>query len=152
MEHMAVYTTYEEEFEQTLAEFDVENVLSYILASENIYVPCELSIQYLSQEKMASYNLAYRDLNKPTDVISIECERPAEFDGISPVMLGDILLCPTVIAKEANELQKSYQYMLCRMIIHGIFHLLGYDHQIELDATIMEDKEENVLRKVVAEL
>ena len=89
-------------------------------------------------------NRDYRGKNKPTNVLSFE--NGAEENGIQ--QLGDIVLAYETIAREAEEQGKKLKDHLTHLVIHGILHLLGYDHLVPKDADIMETYEIRILARM----
>ncbi len=85
-------------------------------------------------------NRSWRGKNKPTNVLSFPAgEMPAGPDGSAP--LGDIVICAPVIRREAREQGKVAEAHWAHMVVHGVLHLAGYDHEVERDARVMERME-----------
>ncbi|OQW49365.1 MAG: hypothetical protein A4S09_12085 [Proteobacteria bacterium SG_bin7] len=80
-----------------------------------------LTIVFVSPRRIKHLNKMYRKKNQPTDVLS--------FQGTYPQHFGDLILCPQVIKKQAKEHGLSFNLELAYMILHGILHLLGYEHE-----------------------
>ncbi len=101
----------------------------------------ELTIVLLSPLAMKKINFAFRKKNKPTDVLSFPTDRSDS--------LGELLLCPTVLAKQAKLHHVSFESETALMMIHGLLHLLGYDHEVsEKDARIMDHLQRKLLQKM----
>ena len=97
----------------------------------------DLSIVLVGQARIKELNMEYRRANRPTDVLSF-------FYGDS----GEIVLCPSVIKQNAREYKVAFQNELSRILIHGILHLLGFDHEKGKEkAKKMRAKEEYYLSK-----
>ena len=92
----------------------------------------QISLCSVDRDKMQTLNKQYRSLDEPTDVLSFPLwEEEGEFsppEGWSLLPLGDIILCPAYIADHAREENLQYNSELLLMIIHGLLHLVGYDH------------------------
>ena len=90
-------------------------------------------------------NRDYRDKDKPTNVLAF----PAGDAGFVPpgerLLLGDIVVCATVVAGEAEEQGKPLDHHWGHMLVHGTLHLLGHDHATDRDAEVMETLERRVL-------
>ncbi len=102
----------------------------------------DISIIFVTSEKMTAMNSKYRGLKKPTDVLSFSSEE----DGY----LGDIVLCIDEIKKNAHEFHCSVKEELKRDTLHGIMHLLGYDHVHNLQEGVNEEMfilQESMLKK-----
>ena len=90
----------------------------------------ELILVFLDRASAKKLNLQFRGRNYATDVLS--------FDPIDPQSLGELVICPQVLKKQAKEHELSYNLELGYMVLHGILHLLGFDHEeSEEDAEIM---------------
>ncbi len=98
----------------------------------------EMSIRIVSRDEIAELNATYRKKNGPTNVLSFPVDLPA---GVDVPLLGDLIICAEVVAAEAHTQNKSLQSHWAHMVIHGTLHLLGYDHQSDVDASIMENLE-----------
>ncbi|MDR1365670.1 MAG: rRNA maturation RNase YbeY [Holosporales bacterium] len=92
-------------------------------------------------------NKTYRSQDKPTNVLSFQAQRfiGACDDGV-PKMLGSVALSIDTIKREAQEQTKSLDDHTAHLALHGLLHLLGYDHNAEDDAKVMENKEVEILR------
>lgn len=105
----------------------------------------ELTLRIVNKDEMTTLNATYRHKNKPTNVLSFPFEMPADVEMDTPI-LGDIVICAEVIKEEANQQNKSIDAHWAHMIVHGILHLLGYDHENDADAEIMETEEITILK------
>ena len=98
-----------------------------------------LSIRVVGAAESRRLNRTWRGKDKPTNVLSFPA--PATQ---SPV-LGDLAICAPVVAREAREQGKSAQAHWAHMVVHGVLHLLGYDHELDRDAAVMEARETALL-------
>ena len=95
----------------------------------------ELSIQLVNSDQMTDFNTRYRDKHADTNVLSF----PVDVDLQHRTgLLGDLILCDEVINREAAEQEKPREHHWAHITIHGVLHLLGYDHIDADDAEIME--------------
>ncbi|MFT3832606.1 MAG: rRNA maturation RNase YbeY [Micropruina sp.] len=103
----------------------------FAMDSLRIHPQAELSILLVDTETMAAYHEKYMDEPGPTDVLSFPMDelRPPK-DGEEPPlgMLGDIVLCPEVTAAQASDSNRTPEQEADYLLIHGLLHLLGYDH------------------------
>ncbi len=103
----------------------------FALDSLRIHPQTELSILLVDTDTMAAYHEKYMDEPGPTDVLSFPMDelRPPK-DGDEPPlgMLGDIVLCPEVTAAQASDSNRTPEQEADYLLIHGLLHLLGYDH------------------------
>ena len=106
----------------------------------------ELTIRLCNVEEISSLNETYRQKTGSTNVLSFPAELPEE---LNLPLLGDIVICASVVEKEAEEQKKSLEAHWAHMVVHGVLHLLGYDHVEEDEAEIMEEKEINILSKLL---
>ncbi|MFZ9036180.1 MAG: rRNA maturation RNase YbeY [Francisellaceae bacterium] len=108
-----------------------------------------ISIKIATVEEIQSLNHQYRHKDQPTNVLSFPFELPAgipEADQLKN-FIGDIIICPYVLAQEAKEQKKTTEAHWCHIFIHGILHLIGYDHIIEDEAIEMEHIEITLLKQ-----
>jgi len=101
-----------------------------------------LTIRVVDREESASLNERYRSKQGPTNVLSFPAELPAEID---LPLLGDIVICAPVVELEALQQAKDTEAHWAHLVIHGVLHLLGYDHQTENQAQLMESREISML-------
>ncbi|KAF0207397.1 MAG: rRNA maturation RNase YbeY [Actinomycetota bacterium] len=111
----------------------------------------ELSIALVDEEEMAHLNEQYRGIAGPTDVLSFGCDDPCVAGGDEPITLGDVIIAPTVALRQAAELGTTIEAELNLLLVHGILHLLGYDHEADDDAAAMQARETVVLDAYAAE-
>lgn len=104
--------------------------------------PAELSIRIVGAREGRALNLRYRDRNYATNVLSFPVELPP---GVRSPLLGDIVICAPVVAREAREQGKILRDHYAHLAVHGVLHLLGFDHQNDEDAGRMEALEIRVL-------
>ena len=102
----------------------------------------ELVIRIVDESESASLNEAYRYKQGPTNVLSFPFETPPE---VELDLLGDIVICAPVVLREASVQHKSAEAHWAHMVVHGILHLLGYDHQSDIQALAMEKLEIDIL-------
>ncbi|MGL5829170.1 MAG: rRNA maturation RNase YbeY [Angustibacter sp.] len=104
----------------------------FVLANQRVNPYAELSLVLVEEEAMAQLHEQWMDLPGPTDVLSFPMDelRPGSMDegGDDGGLLGDVVLCPTVAARQAHEAGHPVLHELLLLTTHGILHLLGYDH------------------------
>lgn len=125
---------------------DIEHWFIHVLQEVN-YTPCEaeITLRVVDTLESQSLNHHYRGKDKPTNVLSFPFTNPAP---ISLPLLGDLVICQAVVAQEAQEQGKTTQAHWAHLVVHGILHLLGYDHSDDTDAQIMEALECKILAKL----
>lgn len=104
----------------------------------------ELTIRIVDKNEMTALNSTYRQKPKPTNVLSFPFDIPKECEDDLP-MLGDLVICAEVVREEARAQKKTVESHWAHMVIHGTLHLLGYDHEKEAEAEVMEAEEIHLL-------
>jgi len=122
-----------------------ERLATFVLTIEEVPALTELSIALVDEGEMAQLNEQYRGIEGPTDVLSFECDDPCPTPGDEPIMLGDVIIAPTVAERQAAELGHSVEHELDVLLVHGVLHLLGYDHEDDADADVMAAREAAIL-------
>lgn len=102
----------------------------------------EVTIRIVDEEESHALNHEYRGKDKPTNVLSFPFEAPP---GLELPLLGDLVICTQIVAKEAAEQNKELFHHWAHMTIHGILHLRGYDHINDDEADEMESIETELL-------
>jgi probable rRNA maturation factor len=105
----------------------------------------ELVIRIVDKEESGLLNEQYRHKQGPTNILSFPFEVPV---GVPLNLLGDLVICAPVVAEEARIQNKPLENHWAHMVVHGILHLLGYDHIDEVDAEEMENKEIAILAQL----
>lgn len=103
----------------------------------------ELTIRIVGAAESQRLNQRYRGKDKPTNVLSFSAPAAARREA-----LGDLVICAPVVAREAQEQGKPVRAHWAHMVVHGCLHLLGYDHQNQGEARIMEALEARLLGKL----
>jgi probable rRNA maturation factor len=116
------------------------------LALEDYSTDAEVVIRIVDNAEISALNQQYRFKQGATNILSFPFELPEEVEGID--LLGDLVVCASVLKQEAISQGKSLKNHWAHIIMHGILHLLGYDHTDEIDAHKMEKKEIVMLKKI----
>lgn len=110
---------------------------------------CEVTVRLVDEVEMTELNQVYRGKIGSTNVLSFPVENDFDLissdDGGLPRLLGDIVICHSVVENEASEQNKSPQAHYAHMVTHGILHLHGYDHLDDSSAEQMEALEAKIL-------
>jgi probable rRNA maturation factor len=139
--------------EQDLAA-DIESLRSFaerVLEEEGFPPETELAVYLVTGEEMTGYNQRFMDGKGPTDVLAFPIEMlqpgvaPRLAPGEPPLNIGDVFLCPAEIERRARTENFPYDDFLHLLLAHGILHLLGYEHDDEGAARLMEDREDQLL-------
>lgn len=118
----------------------IKEAVNQTLEYENVTFDCEVSVSMVNEAEIQSLNNTHRNIDKKTDVLSFPMydgikNGSCEFSGRA--MLGDIVICAEVAARQARELCHSVPEEIAFLCIHSTLHLLGYDH-----VTSLEDEED----------
>jgi probable rRNA maturation factor len=105
----------------------------------------ELSVLLVGERRSRRLNSRYRGRDRSTNVLSFPAPPLA---ARSCGVLGDLVICPAVLRAEARAQDKDVRAHWAHMVVHGLLHLLGYDHERESDAQRMERREVRVLRRL----
>lgn len=116
----------------------IEKVALETLAIAKQKSPAELSIVLADDVFVQNLNHHYRGKDKPTNVLSF----PAE----DPFMMGDVVLAYETVKKESTQHRRNFEHHVMHLIIHGILHLMGHDHESDNQAEEMESLEIRILR------
>ena len=109
----------------------------------------EVSIQIVDEAGISELNETYRHKSGPTNVLSFPFEAPPGLpEEEAQALLGDIVICAQVVAQEAQQQNKSLQAHWAHMVVHGVLHLLGYDHLNDAEAEQMESLEVQLLNEL----
>lgn len=130
-----------------LAQEELRAACDAVLAHEGVGRPCSVSVSVVGEPRMREINAEWRDVDAATDVISIECERPDDpsLAPGEPCELGDIVVAPDYIARQAAAFGTTPADETRLMLVHGMLHLLGHDHLDDASAEAMEALEEDIL-------
>jgi probable rRNA maturation factor len=135
-----------------------------VLADEGVKGDAELSMLFVDEAAIADLNKRFLGRDGPTDVLAFPIdEEPVEggrspdsggtgpgFTGEPddlPTLLGDVVICPAVAFRNAARRGGSYQDELALLVVHGVLHLVGMDHEADSDAEVMEQREQQLLAK-----
>jgi probable rRNA maturation factor len=139
-----------------VSEDELISVARFVIDKMNVHPEAELSMVLLDSTSMADLHMRWMDLPGPTDVMSFPMDelepggRP-DTPEPGPAMLGDIVLCPEFAAEQAAAAGHSLGHELALLTIHGVLHLLGYDHAEPAEEKEMFALQRQLLEEWVAE-
>ncbi len=108
-----------------------------------------LAIRVVGEAEARGFNRDYRSRDYATNVLSFPAELPAGLpEEVRHSQLGDLLICAPVVAREAAEQRRAASDHWAHLVIHGVLHLLGYDHEQNDEAAVMEARETGLLAKL----
>jgi probable rRNA maturation factor len=148
-----IRTSVEEKFKDFIDEQWVGRIAQDVLEAESVTPPYEVSIVFTDSETVQKLNRDYRGVDEPTDVIAFQMlpqkETDLSFvlppDGIT--RLGEIIISYPQAVEQAKEQGHSVDKELALLIIHGVLHLLGYDHEQPEEEKRMRGREQELLGK-----
>ena len=120
----------------------------FALDELRIHPQSELSILLVDEQTMTDYHVRFMGLPGPTDVLSFpmdELRPPSDDDEPPEGLLGDIVLCPSVTAAQAAENGRTPEGEADYLLVHGILHLLGFDHAEEGEKKVMFDLNDRII-------
>ena len=126
------------------------NVLKLVL-EEKGRTSAEVSVVFVDEGEMRMLNRRFRNINKSTDVLSFPMNE-GRFAAINPELLGDIVILVPTARKQSETNGHSIERELTILLIHGLLHLLGYDHETDKEEALMKELELEYLMLVEEEL
>lgn len=102
----------------------------------------ELTVRVVDEAESGELNRNYRGVSGPTNVLSFPFEPPEQ---VKLPLLGDVVICAPLVKREAREQNKTVEAHWAHLVVHGTLHLLGYDHDDESNAALMESEERRIL-------
>jgi probable rRNA maturation factor len=132
-----------------LAAGDVDSLAQDVVAAtltevgRRVHPDAEISVRLCDDDEIRALNLAWRNKDKATNVLSF----PSPAGNRGP-LLGDIVVAFEYVSEEAREAGRSLRDHLSHMLVHGLLHLLGFDHESEDQAEEMEDFERRILARL----
>lgn len=137
--------------ENKVDESFIKKMIKQVLKGEKVKEEPALSIAFLGPGRMRKLNKTYRKRNRVTDVLAFP-ESKVKFEKfkLGPTQkvkgLGEIVICLREVKKNARKFEATFEKELARVLIHGILHLLGYNHEkSDKEAKAMEEKEKKYL-------
>ncbi|MEE8330251.1 MAG: rRNA maturation RNase YbeY [Acidimicrobiia bacterium] len=143
-----------DEQEEPLESEPLRSLAVNVLEAEGFPEGTEVSLVLVGVDDMQRYNERFMDRNGPTDVLAFPLEHlhPGKSPALSPngppLNLGDVFVCPKVVMANAAAAGVPFSDELYLMVVHGILHLLGYDHFEDDQAAAMEARETELLASV----
>ncbi|HSR44208.1 MAG TPA: rRNA maturation RNase YbeY [Acidimicrobiia bacterium] len=143
-----------DEQDEPLPADDLRHLAEVVMEAEGLAPDTEVTVLAVAEEQMADYNERFMSREGPTDVLAFPIEQlvpghvPAPPVNGPPLNLGDVVVAPAYIKRQAAERRVAYEDELALMVTHGILHLLGYDHTEEAAADAMEAREAQLLQMV----
>jgi probable rRNA maturation factor len=131
-------------------EVQIESAFQILLTLEDIREQVEVGVTFVDDVAIQSLNREYRGKDVPTDVLSFPQDDDDGFfvpEGV-PRILGDIVISLPRAAEQAGDYGHSMEREVVYLAVHGLLHLLGYDHEDSQDQSIMRQREEEVMARI----
>lgn len=128
------------------ASTELESLLKFSLAELGLHPDCELNLMLVDENEMTDLHIKWMDEPGPTDVLSFP------MDEIEPgwkevAVLGDIVICPSIAKGQAESAGHSYNHELAILCVHGLLHIVGYDHAIREEEIEMFALQESLVAR-----
>ena len=129
------------------------------LRSEEVDIPCVVNVLITNDEEIRKYNREYRGIDKATDVLSFPMQsfKHPGWKGLFKIdidkdtgelPLGDIVISTETVRRQASKYRNTIEHETTFMIIHSVFHLLGYSHDTNFNERTMHNKEKFIMREM----
>lgn len=151
---MEISVLIDKEYKHVLTITWLKKVVRQILVAENVNPIVEIDVVITGQDKIQELNRVYLDEDAPTDVLSFSMvESPADVDKfITPpdntLRIGEVIISYPQAKKQAKQRGHRVKYEISLLVIHGILHLLGYDHDTPKHRRIMRSRESAILETI----
>ncbi len=129
----------------------LREIAELVLREEGYPGETEVTVLLVNEDEMSSYNERFLSRSGPTDVLAFPVEElapglvPDHDPNGPPFMIGDVIVAPAYVGRQALEYDVSFDDEMALMVTHGILHLLGYDHVDDIEAEHMERRETELL-------
>lgn len=126
----------------------ISNLAAFAIAKMKLHPQTDLSVIFVDRDSIAELNKRWMDEEGPTDVLSFPMDelRPGDnSENAADSLLGDIVICPQVAQEQANLANKPVTAEIDLLLVHGLLHLLGFDHADEIEHKEMFDLQQKIL-------
>lgn len=125
----------------------LEEVVKEVLLTQGLSLDYEVSITFVTKEEIHRLNREFREVDRPTDVLSFPMDEDILIEGVD-AMLGDIVISMDVAKEQAADLGHSLDREIMYLTCHSMLHLLGYDHMGDEEKTVMRAREKEVMKNL----
>ena len=108
----------------------------------------ELNVIFVEAKRIQELNNTYLGKNEPTDVLAFPIDSQKSTIGETPTLLGDVVICPAKAKENASAQKKNHDEEIALLVLHGILHILGYDHAYPEEKAVMKNREQELLSKL----
>lgn len=137
-------------------EKDIEDLINKVTAKalemQDVTADVELSVVITDNDSIQAINQEFRDKDMPTDVLSFPGYEPEDIDVVKNaddlMVIGDIIISREKVIEQAEEYGNTFEREFAYLLVHGILHLLGYDHMQDDEKAVMREQEEKILAEL----
>ena len=132
---------------------ELHQLAETVMREEGYPDDAEVTLLFVDENEISAYNERFLDRHGATDVLAFPVEEllpgvvPDTDPQGPPLMLGDVVIAPAYVRRQADEMGVAFEDEMALMVTHGILHLLGYDHIEDDDAERMEERERQLLAR-----
>jgi probable rRNA maturation factor len=123
---------------------EINSLLTFALLELELNLECEINVSFVEDDYMTELHIKWMDEPGTTDVLSFPMDMP-ETPG-EAVTLGDIVISPVVAAEQAKAQGHSIEHEIYILVIHGLLHIIGYDHADKAEEKVMFDLQEKIVK------
>ena len=123
---------------------EINSLLTFALLELELNLECEINVSFVEDDYMTELHIKWMDEAGTTDVLSFPMDMP-ETPG-EAVTLGDIVISPVVAAEQAKAQGHSIEHEIYILVIHGLLHIIGYDHADKAEEKVMFDLQEKIVK------
>ncbi len=135
--------------EDKVSQLDLEGLITFVLREMKLPESTDVSLTFVTNDRIHELNRDYRGMDRPTDVLSFECDnRPFEGEDVDEAEefeLGDVVIATDVADAQTREFGTTFEEEVTLLTVHGLLHLCGYDHIEDDEAKIMEALEDKLI-------
>jgi probable rRNA maturation factor len=149
-----VNVLFADEQDEPIVTDELLRLAEIVLEEEGLESETGVSLVLIDEAQMTQLNVTHMGKDGPTDVLSFPLEAatpgapPMRSPGGPPIELGDVFIAPSVVRDNAIRHEAPFEDELSLMVVHGLLHLLGWDHEVEDDAIRMEARESELLARI----
>ena len=126
-------------------ETQMHTLLNFGIDYMELNPECEISLTFVDPQEMEELHIKWMDEAGPTDVLSFPMDMPESMGEVAT--LGDIVICPSVAARQAASVGHSVNHEIFILAAHGLLHILGYDHANPADEKVMFELQEKLVKE-----
>lgn len=130
-------------------DIDLEGLAKFVMEKMGLPACTDVSISFVTNERIHELNRDYRGIDRPTDVLSFECDNipfeDEELEEVEEFELGDTIIATDVALSQTEEYGTTFEEEVTLLVVHSLLHLCGYDHIEDEDYQVMHALEEKLI-------